>query len=130
MLASIVEEESSKRDEYGKIARLYLNRLHKGMLLQADPTVKFANGDFAAKRITGDMLTINSPYNTYRYKGLPPGIIRFPDVRTIDAVLDAREHDYLYMCARADLSGYHDFTSDYKVHLANGAAFRKAAYGK
>lgn len=128
ILASIVEEETNRRDERGTVARLYLNRLAKGMLLQADPTVKFAWGDFAAKRITADMLKVDSPYNTYRYAGLPPGIIRFPELRTIDDVLSAPAHNYIYMCARADLSGYHDFTSDYSRHLANAAAFRKAAY--
>lgn len=128
ILASIAEEETNKRDERGKVARLYLNRLRRGMPLQADPTVKFATGNFAARRITADMLAADSPYNTYMYAGLPPGVIRLPDLRTIDAVLSAPEHDYIYMCARADLSGYHDFTSDYSRHLANAAAFRKAAY--
>lgn len=130
VLASIVEEETNRRDERGSVARLYLNRLGKHMLLQADPTVKFATGDFAAKRITGEMLAKDSPYNTYRYPGLPPGVIRLPELRTIDAVLSAPQHNYIYMCARADLSGYHDFTSDYSRHLANAAAFRRAAYEK
>lgn len=129
VLASIVEEESNRRDERPKIARLYLNRLKRGMLLQADPTVKFATGDFEARRITGDMLKSASPYNTYRYAGLPPGIIRYPEALTIDAVLDAPAHDYIYMCARPDGSGYHDFTSDYNRHLANARRFRAAAYG-
>ena len=129
ILASIVEEETNKRDERPAVARLYLNRLAKGMPLQADPTVKFASGDFAAKRITGPMLAIDSPYNTYKYPGLPPGVIRLPELRSVDAVLNAPAHDYIYMCARADLSGYHDFTADYSRHLANAAAFRKAAYG-
>lgn len=128
VLASIVEEESNRRDERGKIARLYLNRLDKGMRLQADPTVKFATGDFAAKRITGDMLKVDSPYNTYIYKGLPPGVIRLPEAATIEQVISAPSHDYIYMCARADGSGYHDFTSSYSDHLTNAAAFRKAAY--
>ena len=129
VLASIVEEESNRRDERPKIARLYLNRLNRGMLLQADPTVKFATGDFEAKRITGAMLKSGSPYNTYRYPGLPPGIIRYPEAATIDAVLNAPEHGYIYMCARPDGSGYHDFTSDYQTHLDNARRFRKAAYG-
>ena len=129
ILASIAEEESARADERGKIARLYINRLHRGMPLQADPTVKFATGDFAARRITADMLKVDSPYNTYRVTGLPPGIIRFPTGQTIDAVLNAPEHSYIYMCARPDGSGYHDFTSDYAQHLRNARAFRKAAYG-
>lgn len=129
VLASIVEEESNRRDERPKIARLYLNRLKRGMPLQADPTVKFATGDFAARRITGEMLKVESPYNTYRRNGLPPGIIRYPEARTLDQVLNAPGHDYIYMCARPDGSGYHDFTASYGAHLANAKAFRSAAYG-
>lgn len=129
-LASIVEEESNRIDERGKIARLYLNRLAKGMKLQADPTVKFAKGDFSIRRITSDMLATQSPYNTYVVNGLPPGIIRMPEARTIDQVLDAPHHNFIYMCARADGSGYHDFTSDYQTHLKNAQAFRRYAYGK
>ena len=91
----------------------------RGGFGQADPTVKFATGDFEAKRITGAMLKSGSPYNTYRYPGLPPGIIRYPGAATIDAVLNAPEHSYIYMCARPDGSGYHDFTSDYQTHLDN-----------
>ena len=128
ILASIAEEESNRRDERGKIARLYLNRLHRGMLLQADPTVKFATGDFAARRITADMLRVDSPYNTYKVAGLPPGIIRIPEAATLDAVLDAPKHDYIYMCARPDGSGYHDFTSDYNTHLANARKYRAATF--
>ncbi len=129
IVASIAEEESNQRDERPKIARLYLNRLQKGMKLQADPTVKFASGDFAARRITAEMLKVDSPYNTYRYVGLPPGIIRFPDVKTLDAVLNAPQHSFIYMCARPDGSGYHDFTNDYATHLANARNYRNAVYG-
>lgn len=124
-IASIVEEETTKSDERGKVARLYINRLNRGMKLQADPTVKFAVGDFSLKRVGGTMLSTDSPYNTYRYVGLPPGPIRIPDRRTLDAVLNAPEHDYIYMCARPDFSGYHDFTADYTAHQRNAAAFRK-----
>lgn len=130
VLASIVEEESNRRDERPQIARLYLNRLNRGMKLQADPTVKFAAGDFAAKRVAGAMLQTDSPYNTYRYAGLPPGIIRLPEARTIDQVINAPAHDYIYMCARADGSGYHDFTASYTDHLANAQRFRTAAYSR
>lgn len=126
VIASIAEEETSKADERGKVARLYINRLHRGMKLQADPTVKFAVGDFSIRRVGGKMLDTDSPYNTYRYAGLPPGPIRIPDRRTIQAVLDAPAHDYIYMCAKSDFSGYHDFTSDYQTHLRNAAAFRNA----
>lgn len=129
ILASIVEEESNRADERGTIARLYLNRLHRGMKLQADPTVRFAKGDFTIKRVTDDMLNIQSPYNTYVVNGLPPGVIRFPEARTIDRVLDAPQHDYIYMCARPDGSGYHDFTASYSDHLANARTYRARTYG-
>nr|MDE6099180.1 endolytic transglycosylase MltG [Muribaculaceae bacterium] len=101
-IASIVEEETAKPDERPAVARLYLNRIHKGMKLQADPTVKFAIGDFSIRRITSPMLQTLSPYNTYRVNGLPPGPIRIVETATIDAVLDSREHPYLYMCAKED----------------------------
>lgn len=125
-LASIVEEETNDAKERGMVARLYLNRLDKGMRLQADPTVKFALGDFTLRRIGGDMLRVDSPYNTYVTAGLPPGPIRIPDRRTMDAVLDAPQHDYLYMCAKADFSGRHDFAVDYDTHLANARAYQQA----
>ena len=125
-IASIVEEETSKADERGKVARLYINRYQQGMRLQADPTVKFAIGDFSIKRLTELMLQVNSPYNTYRVNGLPPGPIRLPEKSTIDAVLDAPEHNFMYMCARADFSGYHDFTVDYNSHLENAHRYQEA----
>ncbi len=123
-LASIVEEETAKVDERPKVARLYLNRLAIDMPLQADPTVKFAIGDPTLRRITAPMLRTPSPYNTYLNKGLPPGPIRMPERATIDAVLHAPEHNYIYMCAREDFSGYHNFTDDYAVHTANGTRYR------
>lgn len=123
-LASIVAEESNKLDEQPVIARLYLNRLKNGMKLQADPTVKFAVGDFTLKRINGKHLETDSPYNTYQNSGLPPGPIRIVDGRTIDAVLDAPINDYLYMCADETRPGYHNFTSDYQQHLANARRYR------
>ncbi len=125
-LASIVEEESAKTDEHPQIARLYLNRLAKNMPLQADPTVKFAVGDFSLKRITAQHLATESPYNTYKHTGLPPGPIRIVDGRTIDAVLDAPKHNYLYMCAKDDFSGYHNFSVDYAGHQRNAARYRQA----
>ncbi len=99
-LASIVEEENYRPAEKAIIAGLYMNRLNKGMLLQADPTVKFAIGDFARKRILNSDLQIDSPYNTYKYQGLPPGPIRIPEGSTIDSVLHYRQHNYLFMCAK------------------------------
>ena len=95
------------------------------MPLQADPTVKFAWGDPTVRRITGDMLKIESPYNTYKTAGLPPGVIRLPEASTIDAVLNAPPHNYIYMCAREDFSGYHNFAADYPTHQANARRYQK-----
>ena len=124
IVASITEEETAKADELPKVARLYLNRIKEKMKLQADPTVKFAIGDFALRRISGNMLKTPSPYNTYQVEGLPPGPIRLADKRAIDAVLNAPQHDYLYMCAKPDFSGYHNFTRDYNAHQANARAYQ------
>lgn len=123
-VASIVEEESNKADEHPIIARLYINRLKRGIKLQADPTVKYALGNFALRRIGGKMLSVDSAYNTYKVKGLPPGPIRIPRRATIDAVLDAPEHDYIFMCAKSDFSGRHDFAVDAKTHLANARRYQ------
>lgn len=125
-IASIVEEETNSKQERPVVARLYLNRLDKAMKLQADPTVKFAIGDFSIRRITADMLTYDSPYNTYLYAGLPPGPIRIPDKATLDAVLDAPPHHYIYMCAADDFSGRHRFTDSYPEHLANARRYQQA----
>ncbi len=124
-LASIVEEETQKDDEKADVASVYLNRLRKGMPLQADPTVKFALGDFSVRRILGDHLYVESPYNTYRRRGLPPGPICTPSVSSIEAVLENKPTDYLYFCAKADFSGYHAFASTYSRHRANARAYQR-----
>ena len=126
IVASIVEEETARTDERPMVARLYLNRLAKGMKLQADPTVKFALGDFGLRRILARHLTVDSPYNTYKIDGLPPGPIRIVEGSSIDAVLDAPAHSYIYMCARADFSGYHDFATSYDRHRINAARYQRA----
>lgn len=123
-IASIVEEESAKSDERPTIARLYINRLDRKMPLQADPTVKFAVGDFGLRRITGTHLAINSPYNTYKINGLPPGPIRIVDKKTLEQVLTAPRNEYLYMCAREDFSGYHNFAKNLAEHNNNAARYR------
>ncbi|MCQ2342028.1 MAG: endolytic transglycosylase MltG [Paludibacteraceae bacterium] len=124
-LASIVESETNRTSEHPQIASLYLNRLRKGMALQACPTVIFANGDFMVRRVSGAMLQSNSPYNTYRYVGLPPGPIRCANGATMDAVLHAPQTDYLYMCANPDWSGTHVFSSTYAQHQRVAAAYRR-----
>ena len=126
VIASIVEEETAKADERPKVARLYLNRLKQNMPLQADPTVKYAIGDFTLKRITNAMTRTPSPYNTYVNPGLPPGPIRIPEKSSLDAVLDAPDHNYIYMCAAEDFSGYHNFAVDYGTHLANARRYQAA----
>lgn len=116
ILASIVEEETNKQEDKGKIASVYLNRLNHGMKLAADPTVKFAMRDFGLKRIYFKHLTYPSPYNTYQNPGLPPGPICTPSIKTIEAVLDEPSTEYLFFVARSDFSGYSNFASDYAEH--------------
>lgn len=132
-LASIVDEESANNAEKPMIAGMYYNRLMlrdakypQGMPLQADPTIKFALKDFAAKRIYHAMLFVKSPYNTYTNPGLPPGPIRVPSIAGIDAVLNMVHHNYLYMCAKPDFSGTHDFAVTYAEHMANAKRYAAA----
>ncbi|MEJ8756164.1 endolytic transglycosylase MltG [Pontibacter sp. H259] len=125
-LASIVQAETIKNDEKPRVAGVYLNRLEKGMLLQADPTVVFAVGDFTIRRVLNVHLRHDSPYNTYMYKGLPPGPINMPNISSIDAVLNPEKHDYIYFCAKEDFSGYHSFATNVADHQANARRYQKA----
>lgn len=125
-LASIVEQETNKNSEKSTIAGVYINRLRKKIPLQADPTVKYAIGDFSIRRIKAEHLTIESPYNTYKYNGLPPGPICLPSVSSIEAVLNYEDHGYYYFCAKDDLSGYHEFARDYNAHLHNARKYQRA----
>lgn len=123
-LASIIASETNKKDEYPIIASLYLNRLRKGIALQACPTVIYAVGDFSLRRVLKRHLAIDSPYNTYKNRGLPPGPIRLARPDVIDAVLNAPKTDYLYMCANPDFSGTHVFSSTYAKHSATARQYQ------
>lgn len=125
-LASIIDEETANISEKPMIAGMYYNRLKQDMPLQADPTIKFALKDFALRRIYHKLLTIDSPYNTYKNTGLPPGPIKIASIGGIDAVLNHVRHDYLYMCAKEDFSGTHNFATTYKEHLVNAAKYSRA----
>ncbi|WP_057937533.1 endolytic transglycosylase MltG [Algoriphagus resistens] len=125
-LASIVQAESQKADERPRIAGVYLNRLRSGIPLQADPTLVFALGDFELKRVLNVHKETDSPYNTYMYAGLPPGPINLPDINSLDAVLDAENHGYLYFCAKEDFSGYHTFATTLAQHNANARRYQAA----
>lgn len=124
-LAAIVDEETQKADEKARVAGLYLNRLDKGMRLQADPTLKYALGDFSIKRLLNEDKKVESPYNTYKYAGLPPGPIRIPSITGLNAVLNAEDHDYVYMCAKEDFSGYHNFSKTLAQHNIHAARYRR-----
>ncbi len=126
ILASIVDYEALYDKEMPIIAGLYLNRLNRGILLQADPTVIFANNDFTVKRVTNSLLAVDSKYNTYKYKGLPPGPIMMPSIKAIDAVLNREVNNYIYMCAKEDFSGYHNFAETQEQHEINGRKYRAA----
>ncbi len=125
-LASIVDNESNMPSEYPIIAGVYMNRLKRDMPLQADPTIKFVLGNFGLKRIIRKQTEIDSPYNTYMHKGLPPGPISMPSLKAIEAVLDYEKHSYLYFCAKADFSGYHTFAKTLLQHNQNATAYQNA----
>ena len=126
IIASIIEEETTKKEDKGKMASVYINRLHKNMKLAADPTIKFALRNFELKRIYDKYLEVESPYNTYRYAGLPPGPICTPSLETIEAVLDAPKTNYLYFVAKPDFSGYSNFAESFKEHMTNAKAYQKS----
>ena len=125
-LASIVDEETANTAEMPTVAGLYINRLKRGMPLQADPTVKFALGDPTRQRILKKDLEASSPYNTYKHTGLPPGPIRIPSKQAIESVLNHSKHNYLYMCAKEDFSGTHNFAKTLSEHNANAKRYQNA----
>ena len=125
-LASIVQSETAKSDEKARVAGVYINRLQKGIPLQADPTLIFAAQDFSIKRVLNIHKSIDSPYNTYKYKGLPPGPIRMSATSSIDAVLNYETHKYIYFCAKEDFSGYHNFATNLVAHERNATKYRRA----
>jgi UPF0755 protein len=126
VLASIVDAEALRDDEMPTIAGLYLNRLKRGMKLESDPTVIFALNDFTIRRVLARDLRVASPYNTYMHTGLPPGPIMMPSVNAIDAVLEYKKNNYIYMCAKEDFSGYHNFATNVAEHRANARRFQEA----
>lgn len=126
VLASIVQAETVKVDERPKVAGVYLNRLRINMPLQADPTLVFALGDFSIKRVLNVHKEIDSPYNTYKNLGLPPGPINLPEISALDAVLNYQDHNYLYFCAKDDFSGYHAFATNLRDHMINARRYSNA----
>jgi len=124
-LASIVDAEAARNEEKPRIAGVYLNRLRTGIPLQADPTVRFAMNDYTITRVLKKHLLVDSPYNTYKYRGLPPGPIACPSVDGIDAVLNAEKHDYIFFAAKADFSGYHNFSRTLREHNRYAAEYQR-----
>ena len=125
-LASIVHEETNAKDEMARVAGVYINRLKRGMLLQADPTLKYAAGDPTIKRVLNKHMDIDSPYNTYKYAGLPPTPIAMPDMAAIEGVINYEDHNYLYFCARPEMDGRHNFAKTLSEHNRNAAAYHRA----
>lgn len=126
VIASIVQMESNKDDEKPVIAGVYINRFRKNWKLEADPTLVYALGDFSISRVLNVYKEIDSPYNTYKYAGLPPGPICLPTIASLNAVLNYTAHKYMYFCAKDDFSGYHAFAATYEKHLLNARRFQKA----
>jgi len=127
VLASIVQAEQREHNsEKAKIAGLYMNRIRRGMLLQSDPTLIFASGDFTKKRVLNKDKKIESPYNTYKYAGLPPGPINMPEISSLDAVLNYESHNYIFMCAKEDFSGYHNFATNVRQHGIYARRYQQA----
>ena len=124
-LASIVQAEVTMDDESKIIAGLYMNRLKQGIPLQADPTLVFAVGDFTLKRVLNEHKEVDSPYNTYKNKGLPPGPINMPSLHSLKAVLNYANHNYIFMCAKEDFSGYHNFTASLREHNENARRYQR-----
>ena len=124
-LASIVEEETRRNDEKARVAGVYMNRIRLGMPLQADPTIKFALGDFSIRRVLTRHLQVESPYNTYRHRGLPPGPICAPSIASIDAVLSYEKHNFLFFCAQPNFSGYHTFSKTLSEHNQKAREYHK-----
>lgn len=124
-LASIVNKEVRFDDEKPRVAGLYMNRIDKGIRLQADPTLIFAHNDYTIRRVLKKHMQLDSPYNTYKNAGLPPGPICIPDISSIDAVLNYEKHKYIYMCAKPDFSGYHNFARTLQEHNRNAEAYRR-----
>ena len=125
-LASIVHEETNAKEEMARVAGVYINRLKIGMPLQADPTLKYAAGDFSIKRVLDKHKEIESPYNTYKYLGLPPTPIAMPDMSAVEGVLNFEDHDYLYFCARPEMDGRHNFARTLREHNRNAEAYHRA----
>ena len=125
-LASIVEKETNKNDEKPTIAGVYMNRLERGWKLQADPTLKYAMKDFSLRRVLNRHKNIDSPYNTYKYAGLPPGPICLPSISSIQAVLNYEDHNYNYFVAKPDFSGYHTFSTTYAEHIRKAREYQEA----
>ena len=126
ILASIVHEETNVKEEMPRIAGVYINRLNRGMLLQADPTLKYAVGDPTIRRVLDKHKSVESPYNTYKYVGLPPTPIAMPDMAAIEGVLNYEKHDYLYFCARAEMDGRHNFARTLTEHNKNAQEYHRA----